>query len=58
MPDSGWVSFYLHGEEDVPFALALFRRNYERIHAIVQIQQANPSLSIKQPSHTEHEGNH
>jgi len=47
IPDSGWVSFYLHGEEDVPFALALFRRNYERVHAIVQLQQANPALSIK-----------
>lgn len=33
LPDSGWVSFYFHGEEDIPFALALFRRNYERIHA-------------------------
>ena len=43
VPDSGWISFHLHGEEDVPFALALFRRNYERIHAIVQRQHANTS---------------
>ena len=58
MPDSGWVSFYLQGEEDVPFALDLFRHNYERIHAIVQLQQANPSLSITQPSQTEYENKH
>jgi Luciferase len=38
VPDSGWVSFYFHGEEDIPTALALFRRNYERIHGVVQHQ--------------------
>ena len=43
VPDSGWISFYFRGEEDIPFALALFRRNYERIHAIVQRQHANTS---------------
>src|SRR5262245_32038981 len=31
LPNSGWVTFYFHGEDDVPFALSLFRRNYERI---------------------------
>lgn len=31
-PGRDGVSFYFHGEEDIPFALALFRRNYERIH--------------------------
>jgi hypothetical protein len=41
VPDSGWVSFHLQGEDDIPFALALFRRNYERIHALVQRQPAN-----------------
>jgi len=58
MPDSGWVTFNLHGEEDVSFALALFRRNYERIHAIMHLQQANPALFIEKPSHTERENNH
>lgn len=43
LPDSGWVSFYFHGEEDIPAALALFRRNYERIRA----------LSLKETSQTE-----
>lgn len=56
VPDSGWVSFYFHGEEDIPFALALFRRNYERIHAIVQPQHANTSL--KEPSQTELENDY
>ena len=31
VPNSGWVSFHFRGEEDIPAALALFRRNYERI---------------------------
>jgi hypothetical protein len=36
LPDSGWVSFYLKGESDIPAAVALFRRNYERLHTPVQ----------------------
>jgi hypothetical protein len=36
LPDSGWVSFYFLSEADIPGALALFRRNYERLHAIAQ----------------------
>lgn len=36
VPDSGWVSFYISGEKDIPAILALFRRNYERIHTVVQ----------------------
>lgn len=33
LPDSGWVSFYIRDEKDVPAALALFRCNYERLCA-------------------------
>ena len=29
MPESGWVSFYLVGEEDVERAISLLRRSYE-----------------------------
>ncbi len=29
-PQSAWVSFYIRSEEDVPGAVALLRRNYER----------------------------
>ena len=31
MPDSGWVSYYLHGSDDVPAVIELFRLNYERL---------------------------
>lgn len=34
LPQSGWVSYYLRRQEDVPGAIALFRRNYERLAAI------------------------
>jgi len=36
LPHSGWVSFHLHGEKDIPAVLALFRRNYERLHPVGQ----------------------
>lgn len=36
LPDSGWVSFYLSGEKDIPVVLSLLRRNYECIHAAAQ----------------------
>lgn len=29
LPDSGWVSFFLRGEEDVERAIHLLRRSYE-----------------------------
>ena len=29
LPETGWVSFYLREEEDVPKAIALLRRSYE-----------------------------
>jgi hypothetical protein len=34
LPNSGWVSFYIKSEQDIPAALALFRRNYERLSAL------------------------
>jgi hypothetical protein len=33
LPQTGWVSYYLRGEEDVAEALDLFRKNYERLTA-------------------------
>lgn len=33
VPQTGWVSYYLSGEEDVGGALDLFRKNYERLTA-------------------------
>ena len=29
-PETGWVSFYIRGEQDVPAIVDLFRLNYER----------------------------
>ena len=40
-PNSGWVSFYFPREQDIPAALALFRRNCERI---LQGKRTNTSL--------------
>lgn len=33
LPETGWVTFYIRGAEDVPAVLALFRRNYDRLAA-------------------------
>jgi Family of unknown function (DUF5519) len=33
LPQTGWVSYRIRGEEDVAGALDLFRRNYERLTA-------------------------
>lgn len=32
-PKTGWTSYYIRGEEDVPGAVELFRLNYERLRA-------------------------
>ena len=34
LPHSGWVSFRLRSENDVPAAIALFRLNYERLRGL------------------------
>ncbi len=31
LPETGWVTFYIHGPTDVPALLELFRLNYELI---------------------------
>jgi hypothetical protein len=33
LPQTGWVSYYLSGEEDVAGALDLFEKNYDRLTA-------------------------
>jgi hypothetical protein len=33
LPQTGWVSYRIRGEEDVAGALDLFRKNYERLTA-------------------------
>jgi hypothetical protein len=29
-PESGWVSYFIHSETDIPRVVALFRLNYDR----------------------------
>ncbi|HDR7737702.1 luciferase family protein [Bacillus thuringiensis] len=31
LPESGWISYYIKSEEDIPFAIELFRMQYDRI---------------------------
>lgn len=31
LPDSGWVSYRIHGPDDVDGAIGLFRLNYDRV---------------------------
>jgi len=33
LPHTGWVCYYLSGEEDVAGALGLFKKNYDRLTA-------------------------
>jgi len=33
LPQTGWVSYRIRGEEDIDGALELFRKNYERLTA-------------------------
>jgi hypothetical protein len=33
LPQTGWVIYYLSGEEDVAGALDLFKKNYDRLTA-------------------------
>jgi len=49
LPDSGWVSFYFLSEADIPTAIALFRRNYERIRAIVSRPERTSPLAEPRP---------
>jgi Family of unknown function (DUF5519) len=48
LPSSGWVSFYFKNEKDTTRALALFRRNYERLN----------ELNAKPLTQYEHEKHH
>lgn len=39
-PKSGWVSYYIHGIEDVSSVVDLFRRNYDRLTKLPRVQQS------------------
>ena len=40
LPQTGWVSYHIRGEEDVEGALELFRRNYERLTARKKVERS------------------
>jgi hypothetical protein len=40
LPQTGWVSYYLSGEEDVAGALDLFKKNYNRLTARISAAAA------------------
>jgi hypothetical protein len=41
MPESGWVSFWIEGEGDVPQVIELFRMSYERARAAAERRAAS-----------------
>lgn len=48
LPDSGWVSRWISGPEDIPDVVALFRMNYERLARLSRpaaATRASPSTS-------------
>jgi len=42
LPNSGWVSFYIQCEKDIPALLALFRRSYERVYLLLRPGLTDP----------------
>lgn len=42
LPETGWVSIWIHGEDDVPRVIELFRISYERALA-ARARQAAPT---------------
>jgi hypothetical protein len=41
MPQSGWVSLWIEGEDDVPHVIELFRMSYERARAAAERRAAS-----------------
>lgn len=48
LPHSGWISFRLRSEHDVPAAVALFRLNYERLRGAAPRPALRPLLGRPQ----------
>ncbi|CAA9540649.1 MAG: hypothetical protein AVDCRST_MAG73-1898 [uncultured Thermomicrobiales bacterium] len=36
LPDSGWVSYWIRSEDDIPGAISLFRLSYDRAVAVAE----------------------
>ncbi len=43
LPETGWVTFYIHGEQDVPKLVELFRLNYDLVR---EKQVAAPGSAV------------
>lgn len=41
LPQTGWITFYIHGQDDLPALIDLFRLSYERVAAAEQRRQAS-----------------
>jgi Luciferase len=41
LPQTGWVTFYIRGQDDLPALIELFRLSYERFATAEQRRQAN-----------------
>jgi hypothetical protein len=44
LPETGWVSYYIQNEHDLPAVIALFRQNYERLTTPVPILELERSV--------------
>jgi hypothetical protein len=49
LPQTGWVTFYIHGAGDVPALVELFRMSYERSAAAEQRRQARHAETKQHP---------
>ena len=58
LPNSGWVSFDIRGEQDIPAVLALFRRNYDRLHTIGQRRQVETVSIADSNQHSTNRSSH
>ena len=43
MPETGWVSRYISGPDDVPAVIELFRKNYARLTPHIPGNDVNPA---------------
>ncbi|HXF60483.1 MAG TPA: luciferase family protein, partial [Caldilineaceae bacterium] len=59
LPDSGWISFYLHRPEDVEHAIALLHRSYQIAQQQAQRRGVRPPaepLADEQAEENSHAG--
>jgi hypothetical protein len=47
LPQTGWVTYYIHGEDDLARVVALFRLNYDRIASATQAARLAPAQEME-----------